>query len=87
MPNKHAAIKDLRKSKRRAARNARVKTNVKALTKQLKALALDGKQSEALEVAKKLQQASAKAGERNILHPNKARRLASKAAKMTVVKN
>jgi len=38
MPNKHAAIKDLRKNERRAARNLRMKIHVKALAKQLKDL-------------------------------------------------
>lgn len=86
MPNKHAAIKDLRKNKRRAARNLREKINVKALAKQLKALIKEGKKSEALELVSKLQQASAKAAKKNIIHPNKARRLTSMAMKVTGAK-
>jgi ribosomal protein S20 len=86
MPNKHAAIKDLRKNKRRAARNLREKINVKALMKQLKALIKEGKQSEALELVKKLQQAAAKAAKKNIIHPNKARRMTSMAMKVTGAK-
>lgn len=81
MPNKHAAIKDLRKNKRRAARNLREKVNVKALIKQLKALIKEDKKAEALSVVSKLQQASAKAAKKNIIHPNKARRITSMAMK------
>ncbi len=86
MPNKHAAIKDLRKNKRRAARNLREKINVKALMKQLKALIKEGKQSEALELVKKLQQAAGKAAKKNIIHPNKARRMTSMAMRATGAK-
>ncbi|MEK7473984.1 MAG: 30S ribosomal protein S20 [Patescibacteria group bacterium] len=86
MPNKHAAIKDLRKNKRRAAQNLREKINVKALTKQFKAFMRDGKKSEAVEIVSKLQQASAKAAKKNIIHPNKARRITSMAMKTTGAK-
>jgi ribosomal protein S20 len=81
MPNKHAAIKDLRKNKRRAARNIREKTNVKALIKQLKTLVKEGKKSEAVAVANKLQQAVDKAAKHNVIHVNKARRINSAAMK------
>ena len=83
MPNKHAAIKDLRKNKRRAARNLRVKTNIRALVKQLEQFVKDGKTNEALPVVAKLQQASAKAAKNHVIHRNKARRLSSYAMKKT----
>jgi ribosomal protein S20 len=83
MPNKHAAIKDLRKNKRRAVRNLRDKTNVKALIKELKTLVKDGKKSEALALVAKLQQATDKAVKKNVLHRNKGRRIASMAMKIT----
>ncbi|MCK9361864.1 30S ribosomal protein S20 [Patescibacteria group bacterium] len=86
MPNKHAAIKDLRKNKRRAARNLRDKTNVKALIKQLKSLVQEGKKSEALAMVSKLQQATDKASKKNVLHRNKARRINSMAMKITSTK-
>ncbi len=82
MPNTHAAIKDLRKNKRRAARNLREKTNVKALAKQIKALAKEGKGTEALALVAKLQQASAKAAKKHVIHRNKARRITSMAMKL-----
>ncbi|HVM90785.1 MAG TPA: 30S ribosomal protein S20, partial [Verrucomicrobiae bacterium] len=75
------ALKDLRKNKRRAARNMREKTNVKSLIKQLKTLVKEGKKKEALEVATKLQQAAAKAAKKNVIHPNKAGRITSAAMK------
>ena len=43
MPNKHAAIKDLRKSKKRAITNKRLKTHIKSLTQQLMSLVKEGK--------------------------------------------
>lgn len=82
MPNKHAAIKDLRKNERRAARNARLKMHVKALTKQLKETVKAGKKTEAIEVSRKLQQASDKAAKNHVLHFNKTRRMASASSKM-----
>ena len=74
MPNKHAAIKDLRKSAKHAERNNRLKTHVKALTKQLTGLMKDGKKDEAKELGKKLQQAIAKGAKNSVFHANKASR-------------
>jgi ribosomal protein S20 len=82
MPNKHAAIKDLRKNKKRSARNARMKIHVKALTAQLKLLVKDGKKAEATEVARKLQQAVDKAAKNNVFHANKSAHKASSAHRM-----
>jgi ribosomal protein S20 len=86
MPQKHAAIKDLRKNKRRAVRNSREKTNVKALAKMLKEHIKEGKMTEALAIVPKLQQASAKAAKKNVIHKNKARRLTSNAMKAVAKK-
>ena len=72
MPNKHAAIKDLRKSRKRAVRNARMKTHVKSLERQFLALVKEGKKADALEIAKKLQQAASKAAKEHVIHSNKA---------------
>ncbi len=78
MPNKHAAIKDLRKNQRRGARNARLRTHVKALTRKASDT-LKETPSGAREAVTKLQQIAAKAGKRNVIHRNKARRLVSRA--------
>ncbi|MDO8617811.1 MAG: 30S ribosomal protein S20 [Candidatus Uhrbacteria bacterium] len=74
MPNKHAAIKDLRKNKKRSAKNARMKTHTKALMAQFKVLIKEGKKTEAKTLAPKLQQALAKAAKTGVFHANKARR-------------
>lgn len=74
MPNKHAAIKDLRKNVKHAARNNRLKTHVKSLTKQVMNLVKEGKKDEAKELGKKLQQAVAKGAKNQIFHSNKASR-------------
>lgn len=82
MPNKHAAIKDLRKSKKRALTNKRIKTNIRALTQQLTALAKEGKKVEATTVAQKLQQTLGKATRENIIHRNNAGRKTASAHKL-----
>jgi small subunit ribosomal protein S20 len=82
MPNKHAAIKDLRKNKKRAIANGRMKTHLKTLSRQLKDLVKEGKKAEAQEVARKLQQNLDKAAKKNVLHGNNASRKLSGATKM-----
>lgn len=82
MPQKHAAIKDLRKNKRRALRNERMKTHVKSLAKQLKEAVKAGK-PEAKELSRKLQSSTAKAAKTFVVHKNKARRIISAAMKAT----
>lgn len=74
MPNKHAAIKALRKNRRQATVNARIKTNVKSLYNKGISLVKSGKKAEAKEVALKFQQAVDKAAKLNILSPNAASR-------------
>jgi len=86
MPNKHAAIKDLRKNERRALRNARLKTHVKSLSKQFKELVKAGKKAEALELSSKLQQASDKAAKNHVLPINKVRRMKSAVHKTLAAK-
>jgi len=77
MPNKHAAIKDLRKNKRRAAKNSRMKTHTKSLLRQVRLLISQGKKTEALALAPKLQQTLDKAGKTGVVHKNKSARLMS----------
>ena len=74
MPNKHAAIKDLRKNKKRAVKNSRMKTHAKALLRQVKDLIKEGKKNEALTLATKAQQALAKAMKSGVFHKNKSAR-------------
>ncbi|MBP7005804.1 30S ribosomal protein S20 [Patescibacteria group bacterium] len=78
MPNKHAAIKDLRKNERRAAINSRMKTHLRALDRHFNALLKEEKVAEAKEMMQKLQQALGKAAKNAVIHKNKAsRRLSS----------
>ena len=77
MPNKHAAVKDLRKNQKQAARNSKMKTHVKSLTTQVKSLLKEGKSTEATELSRRLQQAVDKAAKNHIFHSNKSSRRVS----------
>ena len=77
MPNKHAAIKDLRKNKKRAARNSKMKTHLKALDRHWKAFLKEGKLDEAKVVMTNLQKALGKAAKNAVIHKNKASRRVS----------
>ncbi len=80
MPNSHAAIKDLRKNHRRAARNARLKTHIKALDRAWKPLLQETKVGEAATSAVKiLQKIASKGAKQAVIHRNKAARLISRA--------
>lgn len=74
MPNKHASIKDLRKSKKRAAANALVKSNVKFHLQQAQQLLKKGDLEGAKQAAIKFQQAADKAAKRNVISKNKMNR-------------
>lgn len=82
MPNKHAAIKDLRKSKKRAITNKRLKTHIKSLSHQLTDLVKEGKKTEAAGLVQKLQQVLGKATRENIIHRNNASRKTSGAQRL-----
>jgi ribosomal protein S20 len=84
MPNKHAAIKDLRKNRRHAAANLRIKTNVKSLYRKGLALIKEGKTKEVAEVARAFQQAIDKATKRNVFSKNAASR--KKSSLMRAIK-
>jgi small subunit ribosomal protein S20 len=78
MPIKHAALKQLRKDKKRQQRNQAVRSEIKTLTKRLLSL-LKGQQFEAAEtllreVASKFDRAAAK----HVIHPNTAARYKSR---------
>jgi small subunit ribosomal protein S20 len=80
MPNTQSAKKELRKSIKLQKKNYRMKTHVKSLAKQLKEAVGAGKKDEALDIAKKLQQATDKAARTHVLHKNKAKRIVSHSA-------
>ena len=79
MPNSHAAIKDLRKNHRRAVRNARLKTHIKALDRLWKPLIKEAKASEAVSAIQLLQKIASKGAKNAVIHKNKAARLISRA--------
>ena len=74
MPIKHAALKQIRKDRRRQARNQAIRSELKTLTKRLVTLLKGQKLEEAKillhTVTKKLDRAASK----GILHPNTAAR-------------
>ena len=72
MPNKHAAIKALRQTKKHTTKNMRMKTHVRALTHQVHSLIKAGKKDEAVQTGRKLQQIIAKAAKTHLLHKNTA---------------
>jgi small subunit ribosomal protein S20 len=72
MPNKHAAIKDLRKNKRRAARNLRLKTHARSLLRKAKDLLKEGKVADAKAAAASFQQIVDKAAKHGVLSKNAA---------------
>lgn len=82
MPNKPSAIKELRKAKKRAAHNNRVKTNVKALQKKCVELIKAGNLDEAKRVMVLFQRAIDKAAKVNVVSKNRASRKKSSIMKM-----
>ncbi len=81
MPNKHAAIKALRKNKKRAIANKRIKTLVLKLFKDSMNMISAGKSNEAKESIKKFQQTVDKATKTNVISANFASRKKSSLAK------
>jgi ribosomal protein S20 len=81
MPNKKAAIKDLRQSKKRHVHNLRIKTNVRQSFKQAQELLKAGKLEEAKPIIKKFQKAADKATKGKVISRNKARRKTSRLMK------
>ena len=80
MPNKKAAIKDLRQTKKRTLRNSLVKRNIKEIIKKgQKAVAKGDKVDD---LSKQLQKAVDKAVKSNILNANTANRKKSRFAQM-----
>ena len=74
MPNKPSAIKELRKTKKRTAHNARIKMNVKALHKKCLELLAAGKLDEAKKAAALYQKAIDKAALHMVVSKNRSNR-------------
>lgn len=80
MPNKKAAIKDLRQTKKRTLRNSLVKRNIKEIIKKGQKAIAKGEKVD--NISKELQKAVDKAVKNNILKANTANRKKSRFAKM-----
>lgn len=78
MAHKHAAIKWLRKSEKRAIWNRQVKDKIKTLRKQVLGAAGSKKADEAREAFRLFTKAVDKAAKRFIIKPNTAARLKSR---------
>lgn len=74
---KRKGIKNVRKTKRRHARNLLERKNLKAAIKAARA-AITGKAADVMGTIKKAISIIDKAAERKIIHPNKASRLKSR---------
>ena len=86
MPNKPSAEKELRKSKKRAAHNLRLKTHVRTLFKKCVDMINAGKLDEAKKLAIQFQKAVDKAAKISVVSENRSRRKKSALAKMLNVK-
>lgn len=80
MPNKKAAIKDLRQTKKHTLRNSLVKRNIKEIIKRGQKAVAKGEKVD--DLAKQLQKAVDKAVKSNILKANTASRKKSRFAQM-----
>ncbi|MFA6307497.1 MAG: 30S ribosomal protein S20 [Patescibacteria group bacterium] len=80
MPNKKAAIKDLKQTKKRTLRNALIKRNIKEIIKKGKKAATSGQAVDA--IAKELQKAVDKAVKTKVLKANTGNRKKSRFADM-----
>jgi ribosomal protein S20 len=74
MPNKTAAMKSLRQTKKRQAINARVKTDARVKFKNIDELIKAGKLAEAKKLVANFQKAIDKAAKNHIISKNKANR-------------
>lgn len=80
MANIKASIVDIRKSRKHAEANRKERSRLKSLKKKCFS-ALEVKADDAAEASSTLASALDKAAKRNVIHPNKASRLKSRAAK------
>ncbi|MBT4516319.1 MAG: 30S ribosomal protein S20 [Candidatus Komeilibacteria bacterium] len=80
MPNKKAAIKDLKQTKKRTLRNSLIKRNIKEIIKKGKKAVIGGQKVD--EISKELQKVVDKAVKNNILKPNAGNRKKSRFADM-----
>jgi len=85
MPNTQSAIKALRQSKKRRAKNLGKKDAYKTAVKEFKRLLTNGKFEEAKQFLPTVYQKLDKATKANVIKKNKASRLKSNASKLLAV--
>ena len=78
MPNKHAALKQIRKDRVRQTRNHAIRSEVKTLTKQLHQLLDAKKLDEAAAIMKSVTRQYDHAASAGVIHRNTASRLKSR---------
>ena len=81
MPIKHAALKEMRKGRRRHARNQAVRSELKTLTKRFLELMRDRKPDEAKPLLQLIAKKYDRAAFKKIIHRNTAARYKSRLAK------
>ena len=81
MPIKRASFKDLRKSKKRHARNITLRTELNTLIKKFESLLTAKKVAEAKDAMKSLLSKIDRASSKGIIHKNTASRKASRLMK------
>jgi len=82
MPNLKASIKDVRKAKKRRARNLLYKKNMKRAIKEFVALVSSSDKEKAQKLLPSLYKIIDKVAKKNIIHKNTAARKKSQLAKM-----
>lgn len=78
MPIKHAAFKQMRKDRRRTARNQAVQSQLKTLTRQLVTLLGQQKTAEAAQLMRTVTKAYDRAASKRVIHPRAAARYKSR---------
>ncbi len=78
MPIKHAALKQIRKDRKRRQRNQAIHAEVKTLTKRLLTLLDDKKFDEASTLVQRVSKKYDHAASRNVIHRNTAARYKSR---------
>ena len=85
MPIKHAALKQIRKDRKRRQRNQAVRSELKTLTKRLLALLKDQKLDEAKTLIRVVVSKFDRAASKKIVHRNTAARYKSRLARRLTV--
>lgn len=78
MPIKHAALKQIRKDRKRAVRNHAAKESLKTTAKRFRALIQENKRTEAAVLIRQLAKQFDHAASRGLIHRNTAARVKSR---------